>query len=132
MPIFFKLIALAILLGMTVIFSTMEATVLDSIYKYIGGQLNISWIAFGGYSPLISDLGHGVIYFIITLISLTSFNKAHWKIAAWITLLAAVNEILQLFILSRQPSWYDFAYGLSGIIVALIIYTVITNTYSTS
>jgi len=97
----------------------MDAKTLVSIYWEIGTRFNIPWVLKN--SPLISDLGHFTIYFVVTLISLWSHYKTYKITTSLLILLVAANEVSQIFILSRQASWYDFSYGVLGIIIAQVV-----------
>ena len=122
MTIFFKYITLPILLVFAIYFSSTDATTLRSIYQNVGVIFNIPWMSSGENSIVISDVGHGVIYFMITLISLACFRQ-YLKITIGLILaLIAANEVAQFFILSRQSSWHDFGYGVAGIIAAVTVY----------
>ncbi len=122
-----KFFVLPLLVGLAVYLSTIEATSLNAIYDNIGNEFDIVWITTGNSHQLISDIGHGIIYFTIALISFVSFRKYYRRTTGLIMLLAAANEIFQSFILSREANWQDFAYSVSGIALALIIYIIIQS-----
>ncbi len=116
-----KFFVLPLLVGMAIFLSIIDAKSLNAIYDHIGIELDIVWMTTKNSHQLISDLGHGIIYFTIALISFVCFKKYYRRTMGLIVLLAAANEIFQSFILSRQANWYDFAYSVSGIALALII-----------
>ena len=122
---FFILPALAFL---TISLSVIEEVSLRSIYHNVGTVFDIGWMTTRENSPIISDLGHGLIFFVFTLAALASFQKNYWKIIGFILIFAAISEAGQLFIETRQASWQDFLYNLSGILLALTSYFVIKLT----
>jgi len=125
MTIISKFFILPALIILAISLSIMEEISLRSIYRYFGEIFDIHWITIRNNSFIITNFGHTLVYFIITGVSIATFRKNIQKLIFIIVIFSAGNEIFQLFIETRQASWQDFLYNLTGITLALIIYFII-------
>ena len=117
-----KILILICLLAGTIGLATISADQLSSIYQSIGNLVGLKWIISHENHIRISDLGHGVMFFIIMLTVLSMLDKIAWSIIFAVVGIVGLIELSQLFVTSRTTSLIDFAYGFFGIVIAVVTF----------
>jgi len=121
------LVSVIIIIGVIVTGGLVDQNTLNLIYRWFGVWFNIAWLGRGENTALVSDVGHGISSFLLCLLLLLRWPAWMWRILLGIIIMIATIEFAQFFIEKRQPSAYDFAYGMIGVISAWIISRIIQS-----
>lgn len=110
------LIATAVLIA---VLATIKNTSLNAIYLAFGQLLHIDWAGLGLNLTSISNAGHGIGAFCISLLFLWNFRMAYWRCAFVVFAFFCVAELLQAYLPTRTASILDLIYSAIGITLAL-------------
>ncbi len=109
------------MIGIIVTGGLVDQNTLNLIYRWFGAWFEIAWLGRGENTALVSDIGHGISSFLLCLLLFLRWPAWVWRILLGTIILIAAIEFAQFFIEKRQPSAYDFAYSMIGVISAWIV-----------
>lgn len=119
---FFQLISVFLVIGIIVFGGLVDQDTLNEVYRWFGKWLNIAWLGNDGdNTTLVSDVGHGLAGFFLSLLLFLRWPSLGWHIFFGIAVFVVVIELGQFFIEKRQPSAHDFAYSMVGVVVSWVV-----------
>ena len=115
-------IVFTLLISGICVMSLVSRDSLNGIYLYFAHILSINpaWVS-GDNATSISNGGHIVACFMLTLVAFHVFKQSYGKAVFFVSILACSGEICQSFLLTREAKLEDFLFSCSGILLASIL-----------
>lgn len=101
-----------------VVLTLLSCESLGGLYLFFARGLSLEPAWVNSHSPAISDFGHLISYFILTCLGFFVFRGNFLKAVFCVAALAAVGELLQNFLPTRQASVEDLIFSFAGILLA--------------
>ncbi len=117
----FHLLSLLLVIGIIIFGGLIDRDTLNEVYRWFGGWLNLAWLGNSSDTTTVSDVGHGVSGFFLSLLLFLRWPTLGWRIFFGIAVVVAAVELGQFFIETRQPSMYDFAYSMLGVVMGCVV-----------
>lgn len=118
---------ISIAVVLIVFLSLLPNSLLMMLYSFFARLIDPGIVLSVSDNIIISNVGHLVAFFLLTVSSLAALECKLWKIVVAIFSFSLLTELSQYFISTRSSRLEDVAYNLAGIVAGLCLAKVWPN-----